>query len=137
MRLFIRKSIVYLVVCAIVIYTLPGKTSTAGELPQGSGSADEAAAPRLPAKGHVYGVGGYAFAYSDTTEYEFPEEEGKHLYRDIAVFVVVTVFLAFFIIKVFIEEDEPPEEDGGGGGKPIPTSMIPRHVPSEQARHLS
>ncbi len=58
----------------------------------------------------------------DSTEDDFflPEEtDNRKLVRDIAVFVIVAAFVAFFIIKVFIEKDpDPPPDDPNG--KPIP-----------------
>jgi hypothetical protein len=53
-------------------------------------------------------------------DFVLPEEtDNKKLYRDIAVFVVASAFVAFFIIKVFIEEDEEPADDGSNG-KDVP-----------------
>jgi hypothetical protein len=61
-------------------------------------------------------------AFSDTTETDFPEdkeEENKHLYRDIGVFLFVSAFVGYFIVKVFIQKDkESPPSDNGG--KPVP-----------------
>lgn len=59
-----------------------------------------------------------ASALADTTETDFPEdeEEGKkHLVRDVGVFLIVSVFVAYFVIKVFLEgdTDQPPPDDGG------------------------
>lgn len=125
MRVYLRKPIVYLLACTVTVCTLPRATRPASELPRGSGSADEAAAPPpMTTEGSVFGVGGYTFTYSDTTEYEFPEEEKKHLYRDIAVFVIVSAFVAYFIIKVFIEQDEEPADNPGPPPKPLPTSLL-------------
>jgi len=60
-------------------------------------------------------------AQPDTTsEFEFPEEDNKHLVRDITVFVIVSAFVAFFLIKVFLEDDPPEQPDDDGGGKVIP-----------------
>jgi hypothetical protein len=47
------------------------------------------------------------------------ETDNKKLLRDITVFVIVSVFVAFFIVKVFIEKDDDPPPDSGGG-KPVP-----------------
>ncbi|UCH85500.1 MAG: hypothetical protein JSW50_07375 [Candidatus Latescibacterota bacterium] len=63
-------------------------------------------------------------AAADTTDLEFPEDEEesrKHLVRDISIFLIASAFLAFFLIKVFLEgeEEEPPPEDDG---KQIPGS---------------
>lgn len=69
-----------------------------------------------------------AAADVDTTDTDFPadlpvEEELKneHLYRDIGVFVVVSAFVGYFLVKVFLQgdTDEPPPPKGG---KEIPGS---------------
>jgi len=58
-------------------------------------------------------------ALADTTEVEFPEEEEekttKQLVKDIGTFVIVSAFVGYFIIKVFLEgdEEEPPSDDDG------------------------
>jgi hypothetical protein len=63
-------------------------------------------------------------AVNDTTEVDFPldaEEEGKHLYRDIGIFLVVSAFVGYFIVKAFLQgdtEEEPPPKKG----KDIPSS---------------
>ena len=64
-----------------------------------------------------------AFAASDTTEYDFPEEEGKnkHLIRDIAIWVIVAGMVGFFIIEVFIRGDTDDESTEKPPGKPLPT----------------
>jgi len=59
-----------------------------------------------------------AGAPSDTTELDFPEDEEenrKQLIKDISVFVVISAFVGYFIIKVFLEgdtEETPPDDDG-------------------------
>jgi len=64
----------------------------------------------------------FAAAPPDTGDDDFfiPPETKKKLAREITVFLIVSVFVAYFIIKVFIEKDkeEPPPPPGG---KPIPT----------------
>ena len=61
-------------------------------------------------------------AEADSTgdEFEFPEDEESHLARDITVFVIVSAFVAFFVIKVFLEGDTDQTETPDGGGKEIP-----------------
>ncbi|HET6348847.1 MAG TPA: hypothetical protein VFH88_07145 [Candidatus Krumholzibacteria bacterium] len=57
----------------------------------------------------------------DTTDDDFvlPEEKkNKNLAREIAVFVVASAFIAFFIVKVFIEKDNPSPPPPTNG-KPI------------------
>jgi hypothetical protein len=60
-----------------------------------------------------------AYADPDTTEFEFPEDENKHLVRDITVWAIAAAFVGFFIIKVFIEEDEETPTDDSPPGKQI------------------
>jgi hypothetical protein len=63
-----------------------------------------------------------ASAYSDTTEVEFPEEDEqgrKHLARDIGVFVMVSAFVGYFLVKVFFEGDTE-NTSSDDGGKKIP-----------------
>ncbi|MCH7549755.1 MAG: hypothetical protein IH969_09520 [Candidatus Krumholzibacteriota bacterium] len=66
-----------------------------------------------------------AMAYSaepDSTgdEFDFPDDEEGHLARDITVFVIVSAFVAFFVIKVFLEGDTDDTGSDDGGGKDIP-----------------
>jgi hypothetical protein len=96
----------------------------------GKETADEAAKMQTPdappsdsARSLRYAVpmtGGYA--QPDSTEFEFPEEEKKHLARDITVFVIVSAFVAYFLIKVFLEgdKDEGETDDDGNGKEPPP-----------------
>ncbi len=54
----------------------------------------------------------------DTTEIDFPEDEEQkrgHLYRDIGIFLIVSAFVGYFIVKVFIQgdTDEPPPPKKG------------------------
>ncbi len=56
-----------------------------------------------------------AYTEPDTTEFEFPEEEKKHLVRDVTIFVIASVFVAFFVIKVFLEGDTDEETPTNGG----------------------
>jgi len=63
----------------------------------------------------------FAAAPPDTAGDDFvlPEEkEKKQIAKEIAVWVIAAAFVAFFIIKVFIEKDDEPADDGGNG-KPI------------------
>lgn len=64
----------------------------------------------------------FAAAQPDTTEDDFvlPEEKSKgQLAKEIAIWVIAAAFVAFFIVKVFIQEDEEPDDDDDGG-KDIP-----------------
>lgn len=74
------------------------------------------------------------YAPSDTAEVEFPEDEEKsrnELIKDIGVFIVVSAFIGYFIIKVFLEGDtEEPPPDDDGKIIPDPTlSRAPYHRP--------
>ncbi len=60
-----------------------------------------------------------AYTEPDTTGFEFPEEEKKHLVRDVTIFVIASVFVAFFVIKVFLEGDTEGETTTNGG-KDVP-----------------
>lgn len=64
----------------------------------------------------------FAAAQPDTTDDDFvlPEEKDKkQLAKEIAVWVIAAAFVAFFIVKVFIEEDDEPAADDGNG-KDVP-----------------
>ncbi|HEX6790115.1 MAG TPA: hypothetical protein VF247_02285 [Candidatus Krumholzibacteria bacterium] len=64
----------------------------------------------------------FAAAEPDTTDDDFvlPEEKSRsQLVKEIAVWVLAAAFVAFFIVKVFIQEDDEPADDGNNG-KPIP-----------------
>jgi hypothetical protein len=112
----------------------PKSPIAAGEIGEGARTSDQAAVPELSADPITdFTLAGWKPSYSflansapaDTTELEFPieeEENRKHLIRDIGIFIVVSAFLAFFIVKVFIEEEEeaPPPEDPG---KEIPGTI--------------
>jgi len=126
MAILSKNILVYLLSFAMTVVTLPRWSR--GELPSGKTTADEAAeADRDSAVETTSVTDGWALAFADTTEpdYEFPEEEeDRHLLRDITVWVIVTAFVGFFIIKVFLEGDtdqEPPPE----GGKTFPPSPSP------------
>ena len=60
-----------------------------------------------------------AYADPDTSEFEFPGEENEHLARDITVWVIAASFVAFFIVKVFIEDSDDEPEDTSPPGKQI------------------
>jgi hypothetical protein len=57
----------------------------------------------------------------DTTEdgFTLPEEKSKkQITKEIVMWVIVAAFVAFFIVKVFIEKDNS-STDSGNNGKPI------------------
>ena len=58
----------------------------------------------------------------DTTDDDFvlPEEKSKkQLAKEIAIWTIAVAFVAFFIVKVFIEDDDEPADDDGNG-KDVP-----------------
>jgi len=136
MKALLKTYLVYLLSVAIVSHALPTPVAGGGDFSSGKSSSDEAAAPGLPTDDvSPFGAIGHAFAFGDTTDYEFPEEEeAKGVWKDVAIWLVVAGFVAFFIIKVFLEgdKDEPVDDSGG---KPDPSTMIviPQPSPSSPA----
>jgi hypothetical protein len=62
-----------------------------------------------------------ASAPPDTTDEGFtlPEEKSKkQITKEIVMWTLIAAFVAFFIVKVFIEKDDSPA-DSGSNGKPI------------------
>jgi hypothetical protein len=58
----------------------------------------------------------------DTTDdgFTLPEEKSKkQLTKEIVMWVVVAAFVAFFIVKVFINSGDDSSGDSGSNGKPI------------------
>jgi hypothetical protein len=101
-----------------VAHALPPRPPAAAAAAQEEGRAATAIAD--PGADFLAAGAMRAYARSDTTEFEFPEEDRKHLVRDVTVFVLVSVFVAYFIVKVFIQEDEEAPAEPPGG-KPVPT----------------
>jgi len=108
------KQFIALLLCAAIV---------AAGLPRNAARAAGSASPgneyllrdALPAVAH-------ASEPPDSSDDEFflpKEEDNKKLLRDITVFIIVSAFVAFFIIKVFIEKDDEPAEPDNDG-KPIP-----------------
>jgi hypothetical protein len=63
-----------------------------------------------------------ALAQPDTTDDDFvlPEEkDNKSLIKEIAIWTLAAAFVAFFIVKVFIEEDDEGDDDDNNG-KDVP-----------------
>ncbi|MCZ6766384.1 MAG: hypothetical protein O7D32_05575 [bacterium] len=126
MKALLKTYLVYLLSCSMVVCTLP-RRSRAASTWKGEASGDDAVAsasalttPSDSFNSLRYDGWKAAFARSDSTGYEFPEDEDdNHLIRDVAVFLVVSAFLAFFIIKVFLEGDEA-DEPVDEGGKELP-----------------
>jgi hypothetical protein len=58
----------------------------------------------------------------DTTDDDFllPEEKSKKkIVKEILIWTIAAAFVAFFIVKVFIDHDDDPAKDGGNG-KDVP-----------------
>jgi hypothetical protein len=69
----------------------------------------------------------YGYALSDTVGYDFPEEEEKGtlaLIKEVALWVVVAGFVAFFIIKVFLQGDTEVEDSPPPGKEPPVTGVV-------------
>jgi hypothetical protein len=128
MRFVLNRYLAFVVLLAFTSYVFPSNIFAGNELKTGKKTADEAATLReqAPAPSDSATPLRYALPMSggqaepDSTEFEFPEEEGKHLYRDIAVFTIVSVFLAYFVIKVFLEGDSEEDTQDDSGGKDPP-----------------
>lgn len=92
----------------LVAASAPRGAVWAASLQRGSATAAEAVAPRLGA-GESSGADRLlaAFAYADTTEYEFPdeEEEERNIVKEVIIWTTVAGFVAFFLIEVFLEGD--------------------------------
>ena len=133
MRWVLNKCLVSVVLAAFSLYVFPVRALAGETFVYGKKSPNEAASPgsfedssgdssdgtfnslryAIPATG--------GFAEPDSSGFEFPEDENKHLVRDITVFLIASAFVAIFLIKVFMEEDtEEDNPDDGGNGKPPP-----------------
>jgi hypothetical protein len=124
------KAPLFKILSGMLILTVMGSSSWPAwgatlEL-RGAPTADEAASPAGAVASGVSarGAGGRLFAESrpDTLSgrgFTPDDENENHLVRDIGVFLIVSVFVAYFLIKVFLEgetEDNPP----ASGGKVVP-----------------
>jgi hypothetical protein len=119
---------------AFLCLTYPGAKSPAAAAARGATTSGEAARSGGGGNGNEpFTLRGWqptaefmtGWVLADTTEVDFPDEgEGqKHLVRDVAVFVMVAVFVGYFIAKVFLEgdTDEPAPPDHG---KDIPATDL-------------
>jgi hypothetical protein len=128
MRWVLNKYLVSIVLVAFGVYIFPADLVAKDKWVAGKRTADEAASFRDDAPGVTDVVPSlkYAaplsnsFAQTDTTEFEFPEKEETHLARDITIFVIASAFIAYFIIKVFLEGDKEEGETTDDGGKDYP-----------------
>jgi len=126
---FLSRCVGVTVALSLVFVAWPRPVRAAG-IPQGEASAGSAAGSirdgRARADAGLSLRDGWrrAFAAADTTGYEFPEDEPERstadLVKEIMVWTAVAAFVAFFIIKVFLEGDEPTPPDDNPG-KPTPT----------------
>jgi hypothetical protein len=130
----LKTYLVYTLAIAITCLALPSPASTERQLPAGEPTAAGAAAPKLPGSDDrvtPFAAIGESYAYADTTDdYQFPEdEEQKHVWRDVVIWLAVAGFVAFFVIKVFLEgdKDEPQTEEPG---KQVPPSTLTVPWPS-------
>jgi hypothetical protein len=122
---------VFAVVFIFVSYIAPFPASGGDTFVAGKSSADEAAGWRAttPEKSvpsdlafSLAGTFNASYAQPDTTGFQFPEEENKHLIRDITVFVIAAAFVGYFLIKVFLEGDTEEKEEERNG-KDVPNPM--------------
>jgi len=118
--------------CALTVLAWPLRARGEGALRPGSESADEAAAPSFRGAGSSYLLGAYAFA--DTTGYDFPEEEEKttgQVIKEIAIWGAAAALVAFFIAVVFLSgDDDPPPDDGNSKPPPPPPGALNVPLPS-------
>jgi hypothetical protein len=99
---------VWFMCLALVAFSLPVRVPATTDWPVGRQTAAGAAAPVLSG-GNSKHAGRLiaAFAYADTTEYEFPEEEDekRNVVKDVILWTAVMGFVAYFVIEVFIKGD--------------------------------
>ncbi len=130
MRILLRRTMAALASLTLVAASAPGGAAWAGSFQRGSATAAEAVVPRLGAEDSS-GAGRLlaAFAYADTTEYEFPDEEEKkrNVVKDVIIWTTVAGFVAFFFIEVFLEGDTAAED-------PPPTRKRPPPLPTVSGR---
>lgn len=133
-----KTTLVFLLTACIICCGLPRSHAANARIPHGTQTSAEAAAlpaadpapdgatPSSEAVARAVAAGAPVLAYGalnasaepDTTEFEFPDDE-KHLARDITVWVIASAFVAFFIIKVFLEKDKDEPVDNSPPGKQI------------------
>ncbi len=127
MRILLRRIMAAFASLMLVAASARGGAAWAGSLQRGSATAAEAVAPRLGA-GDSSGAGRLlaAFAYADTTEYEFPDEEEKkrNVVKDVIIWTAVAGFVAFFVIEVFLEGDTSVEDPQPTPKPPPPPPMV-------------
>ena len=128
MLLFVNKNVVFTLSITFFLYVIAlpahgGDTLVAGKATSNEAAVWSAGPPEneTPAATTLaLGVlADAAYEPPDTTGFQFPVGENKHLVRDIAVFVIVAAFVGYFLIKVFLEGDTE-EEAAPKGGKDVP-----------------
>lgn len=88
-----------------------GGTPTSGQAANASHRGSNNSEPDDRAVPLAFGAFAHMSTSSDSTGLEFPDEDGDHVKRDVAVFLVISAFVAIFFIKVFLEGDEATAED--------------------------
>lgn len=115
-----RRLVVITLCCSVVAFGVPlRRAAAAGEWRRGNDTAAEAAAVTLV--GGFASSGLFSAAHGDTVGYEFPEDEEKprNVVKDVIVWTAIAGFVAFFVIKVFLEGDtDTPEPPSGGKDAP-------------------
>ncbi len=97
-------------------------TPAAGSLPQG---------PRLVLNGPPAPAAGTTFLSStsappdtvETFDVQVEEEKGSSLWKQLAVFGVITAVAAYAVYSLVGKDDEPAPTGGGGSGKPTPDRL--------------
>jgi hypothetical protein len=123
----LRRVLVFTVAACLVAGAIPRPAVGAGTLRRGADSASDAAAMATENGASIVDSAVPELAFGalaateppDSSEFEFPDDGNKHLVRDITVWVIASAFVAYFIIKVFLEEDEDEPVDDGPPGKQI------------------
>jgi hypothetical protein len=126
-------------VALCLVFVAWPRPNRAAELPPGEPSAGSAAGSirdgRTSQAARLSLREGWrrGFAEADTTGYVFPEDEPERttaqLVKDIVLWTAVAGFVAFFIIKVFLEGDEPEPPDENPGKPPPIFSTTPATAP--------
>lgn len=126
---FLHKYLSLGLAALLVISASSWPAAAETRLLNGAATAAAAAAPETLLAARTAGAAGSSRFFSssqpDSTApvggYFEEEEENKNLYRDIGVFLIVSAFVGYFIIKVFLQgETEEPPSDGGGKEVPNP-----------------
>ena len=126
----LKQIVVIAVATGMIVVALPRPTAHATTIARGSSSSQGAAkrtqAPSYSSETSLRDGWQRAFAHSDTTGYEFPDEVEERttwsLVKDVVLWLAVAGFVAFFIVQVFLtgDDDAPPEDEGG---KEIPPTV--------------